>query len=155
MKLIWALLITIFISACSTTKPPKKSFRFEIKDIMSHSELSDAERYVWLGYSMALGLCIKKNNASYDSFPISCEKSARTIMAQTFEEQDNKSQYPDNYIKELFAVYQAGFMESYVWEYHKQKNWQQPINFQEFKTWSKNNLIGHTPQTKFIGKATL
>ena len=159
MKVTLTLMLSLSLMSCSAAASNKSSFRFVIKDIMSHSHLSDKERFIWLGYSMSLAKCIQQRNASYEEFPMDCETSARTIMIQAYEEEDDdkakSKRYSGRYEKELLSVYHAGYMDAYVWEYHGQKNWEKPADYLKFKSWSKTNLPEHTPQTHFIGKVEL
>jgi hypothetical protein len=151
MRKFSVFFVSLILIACSSTetKQSNKTFAY---DIAAHQDISEADRGLWFGYSMGVGMCIQKHSASYEHYPLECEKSARMIMAQMYENETDKSQYTGTYAKALYSVYKAGFVEAYVWVNHHQVGWTEPANVQEFRAWAATNLVDHSPQTKFIGR---
>ncbi|KTF12989.1 hypothetical protein [Pseudoalteromonas sp. 10-33] len=145
------IIFCLFLISCQSTQPKSNSLQFGV-NLNAHPELTEAERSLWFGFSFGLGTCIQNEGASYNNFPISCEVTARTIMAQMYENEPDKSVYKDVYASELYSVYKAGFIEQYVWFFHNQKEWNKPSNIEKYKIWASKNLTTHNQQTKFVGK---
>lgn len=147
MKHSIIFILCILLISCSSTKERPSTFTFN--ENLS-SELTEEERSLWFGYSMGLGMCIKNRNATYKKFPLDCEVTARIIMAQMYENEEDKSGF-SLYIQELYRVYKANLMAAYLWTYYPQPGWRTPSNIEKFKKWEKQHLTSHTPQTKLIG----
>ena len=145
------VIFCIFLISCKSSQSQSDSLQFGL-NLNAHPELTKAEKSLWFGFSLGLGTCIQNERASYENFPMSCEVTARTIMAQMYENKPDKSAYKDPYASELYSVYKAGYMEQYVWHFHNQNEWSKPDSTEEYKVWVLKHLSTHNQQTKFVGK---
>ncbi|RHW74573.1 lysozyme inhibitor LprI family protein [Colwellia sp. RSH04] len=114
--------------------------------IIGKSILNDKNAmHGWLFYGMAL-----------KTWPIELEESgqpnlykrelfARSKTAQIWQElKANKAVTPDKYLDELVIIYEAGFMEEYVWAYiRKSGRTQNNLKLDKFKQWIFVNLPDH------------
>ena len=110
----------------------------------------------WVTYSLVKSACqleLRGDNparqSSYD-----CEFMARKLLVDAWVEK--RAEYPgvsDEYLDELLAVREAGYLDEYTAYYFRRKNWQVPIevDVDAFGEWRRQHLRRHRPQTRIIG----
>ena len=110
----------------------------------------------WVAYSLMKSTCQLEiggdNPARASSFD--CELTARRHLVNAWEEKKQENQtINDEYLDVLGEVQYAGFLAEYTQRYFAKKHWQPPkgLRMSEFKTWGKQYLRGHKPQTRIIG----
>lgn len=110
----------------------------------------------WVSYSLMKSACQLEvggpNPPRVSDY--GCEFTARQHLVQTWEEQ--RQEHPDatdEYLDQLLAVREAGFLDEYTVRYFGRKNWQVPVEVRldEFRHWQKKHLRHHRPQTHLIG----
>ena len=110
----------------------------------------------WVSYSLTRSACQLQiggdNPARASSFD--CELTARKHLLETWREQRAESDTAvDDYLDELLAVADAGYLREYVAHYFGRKAWQLPTDLQtrSFDDWRRKSLRGHKPQTRLTG----
>jgi len=83
-----------------------------------------------------------------------CEFKARNILVEAWAERRAKDPgISDDYLDDLLAVREAGYVDEYTVHYFARDDWQVPVevDVDSFSTWRRSNLRGHRPQTRIIG----
>ena len=77
------------------------------------------------------------------------EIKARTEMIEFY---DKKNYEESSYFYFLQKIYNAGFIDEYVWMYHQRDWWFKPekLRLDEFDKWKIENLVGFVPETRAI-----
>jgi hypothetical protein len=110
----------------------------------------------WVTYSLAKGACqldVGGDNPARQS-TYGCEFSARQLLLDSWA--SHRADDPgltDDYLDQLARVRQAGFLDEYVVQYFRKRNWQVPaeVDKASFRKWRREHLRGHRPQTRIIG----
>lgn len=110
----------------------------------------------WVAYSLAKSVCqlemggdIPARQSSYD-----CEFRARDVLVDAWAEQRAvHSGSSDDYLDDLLAVREAGYLGEYTAFFFRRNHWQVPaaIDLDAFKGWRRKQLRRHRPQTRIIG----
>jgi hypothetical protein len=110
----------------------------------------------WVAYSLMKSTCQLEiggdNPARASSFD--CELTARRHLVNAWNEKKQQNQeIMDDYLDTLSEVQFAGFLGEYTVRFFGKKHWQAPegLRTDEFRTWRKENLHRHRPQTRIIG----
>lgn len=110
----------------------------------------------WVAYSLAKSVCQLEmggeNPARQSSYH--CEFKARNILIDAWTERRAKDPaVSDEYLDDLLAVREAGFVDEYTANYFARENWQVPVevDVEAFAEWRHRHLRGHRPQTRLIG----
>jgi hypothetical protein len=125
---------------------PNKSGGFIYIDtsVMPNSSVAAA----WLVYAASLSSWEKEldRNGNIDSYKR--EVFARESIAKIWKGlKINESRDPDRDLDDLEKIYDAGFMEEYVWIYLRKEGWLKPedLRLDAFKAWADQNLPDHKP----------
>lgn len=110
----------------------------------------------WVAYSLAKSTCqleIGGTNPARNS-SYGCELTSRKILLETWQEQI--IEFPaieDEYLDQLAATREAGYLDEYVVHYFGENEWLVPaeVNKPAFKKWRRKHLRGHKPVTRIIG----
>lgn len=117
---------------------------------------SDPVLQSWVAYSLAKSVCQLElggdNPARQGSYD--CELTARKILVDTWVEQ--RAEDPgisDDYLDELLAVRDAGYLGEYTAHFFRRDHWQVPVEIRldSFAEWRRQHLRGHRPRTRIIG----
>ena len=110
----------------------------------------------WVSYSLTKSTCQLQiggdNPARNSSFD--CELMARRHLLQTWSEKQAETPgLGDSYLDSLMMIRQAGYLDEYVVQYYRQRDWVLPADLDMFsyRKWSGANLRSHRPQTRIIG----
>jgi hypothetical protein len=132
---------------------------FYLADAALHDD--DPVLQSWVSYSLTRSACQLQiggdNPARASSFE--CELIAREHLLETWREQGAEGAAAHDagpageYLNELLAVEQAGFLREYVGRFFKRKSWQLPaeLRTRDFQVWLRQHLRHHKPQTRLIG----
>lgn len=110
----------------------------------------------WVAYSLVKSVCQLElhgdNPARQSSFD--CELTARNALADAWAE--HRAEHPgisDDYLDELLAVREAGFLAEYTAYFFRRSDWQVPdaVDVTAFDGWRRRQLRRHRPQTRIIG----
>ena len=110
----------------------------------------------WVAYSLLKSVCQfqlgGENPARQSSYD--CEFRARNVLVDAWAEQRvENSGISDNYLDELLAVRDAGYLGEYTAYFFRRNNWQVPeeVSLDAFDDWRRQHLRRHRPQTRTIG----
>lgn len=117
---------------------------------------SDPALQSWVAYSLMRSVCQLEapgdNPARYSSYD--CELRARIALVDAWaEHRVENPAISDDYLDQLHAVQQAGYLGAYTAYFLRRKNWQLPdeVDADAFRTWRRLHLRRHRPQTRIIG----
>ena len=117
---------------------------------------SDPVLQSWVAYSLVRSVCQLEspgnNPARHSSY--NCELKARNNLVDAWaEHRADDPRISDNYLDELLAVREAGYLDEYTAYYFRRNNWQLPVSVDvhAFGKWRHRHLRGHRPQTRVIG----
>ena len=77
------------------------------------------------------------------------EIAGRKALAEFWLKQDGT--VADEYLDELALIFQAGYMDEYVWDYYRSAKWTQPetgLDTDAFRAWMRTNLPRHQAETR-------
>ena len=109
----------------------------------------------WVAYSLMKSTCqlelgaeIPSRNSDYG-----CEFTARRHLVEAWETQRLEHGYGDQYLDELLAVRDAGFLDEYTVHFFGRTHWQVPVEVRvkEFRRWQRRHMPDHKPETRIIG----
>jgi hypothetical protein len=110
----------------------------------------------WVAYSLVKSVCQLElrgdNPARHSSYD--CEFTARNVLVDAWAEQRvENSGISDDYLDELLAVRDAGYLGEYTAYFFRRNNWQVPVevDVDAFGEWQRQHLRRHRPQTRIIG----
>ena len=147
------LVLLLIITGCahSTTDTTRAEQRIVIDPSTRKETLP-----VWLWYAGTRAYWMEKK--FFERFP------GTSVYRHTFEEevaaregcvhlwrklklQDGRM---DDYLDDLLAIQQSGFIREYVWLYFGEPDWSKPDNLRllDFDQWQRLHLKSHTPETK-------
>lgn len=114
-----------------------------------------ADTQSWVAYSLDRSTCqlgLGGDNPAHNS-SFDCELGAREALVDTWLEQRRRKQAEDTYLNVLAEVSSAGYLEEYVWHYHRRPGWDRPagLELDAFEEWRRGVLHRHEPQTRLIG----
>lgn len=110
----------------------------------------------WVTYSLAKSVCqleLRGDNPARQNSYV-CEFTARKLLVDAWtEKRAENSAISDDYLDELLAVREAGYLGAYTAYYFRSNNWHVPddIDVDAFSEWRRQHLRGHRPQTRIIG----
>ena len=110
----------------------------------------------WVTYSLIKSACqleLGGNNPARAS-AYGCEFSARMRLLETWEEKlATDPAVEDDYLDQLLAVRNAGFLDEYTVHYFADDTWQVPaeVDIAAFRGWRRQHLGRHRPQTRLVG----
>lgn len=117
---------------------------------------SDPVKQSWVTYSLGRSTCKLQmggeNPARNSNFD--CEFTARKLLLKSWQQElEESSQLADPYLDSLTQVSDAGFLQEYVWDYFRDRDWDEPneLRLRDFQQWKKEHLSQHTAQTRLIG----
>ena len=110
----------------------------------------------WVAYSLMKSTCQLEVGGAIPSraSDFGCEFTARRHLVETWDEQRlENSDISDDYLDDLIAVRDAGYLDEYTVRYFGRPDWQVPVEVQvdDFRRWQRLHLRGHKPQTRLIG----
>ena len=96
--------------------------------------------------SMAITTNVEFNDGDYDKY------SVWLFGYQKFCEELVKADSVDGSNKDLLKIYNAGFLEEYVWYNFQREYWIKPENleFEAYQEWVIKNLKGHEAKPVFM-----
>jgi hypothetical protein len=110
----------------------------------------------WVAYSLTKSVCqlqmggdIPSRQSSYD-----CEFKARSVLVDAWAERRAEDRgISDDYLDELLAVREAGYLDEYTAYFFWQNTWNVSgdVNKNAFGEWRRQHLRRHRPQTRIIG----
>lgn len=110
----------------------------------------------WVSFSLMKSTCQLQiggdNPARNSSFE--CELTARRHLLQTWaEKQHEDPAVSDPYLDALVCIRGAGYLDEYVVQYYRQRDWVLPadLDMVSYRKWSGQNLPAHRTQTRIIG----
>lgn len=110
----------------------------------------------WVAYSLTRSVCQLElggdNPARQNSYD--CEFRARKLLLDAWLEQRSANPgLADDYLDQLLAVREAGYLGAYTAYFFRRGDWQVPaaIDANAFDQWRRRHLRGHRPQTRIIG----
>lgn len=117
---------------------------------------SDPALQSWVAYSLIKSVCQLElggdNPARQSSYD--CEFRSRNVLVDAWAEQRAASpEISDDYLDQLLAVREAGFLAAYTAYFLHRDDWQVPVDVdvESFGQWRRQHLRGHRPQTRLIG----
>lgn len=110
----------------------------------------------WVAYSLTKSVCQLElggdNPARHSSY--GCEFTARNVLVDAWAEQlaENPG-IRDDYLVELLAVREAGYLDEYTAYFFRRNDWRVPVevDLDAFGEWRRSHLRRHRPQTRIIG----
>ncbi len=126
---------------------------FYVADYALTDERADVQS--WVAYSLDRSTCQltlggpnPARNTSYE-----CELGAREALVDTWLEQRSRKAADDAYLDMLAEVSSAGYLDEYVWQYHRRRGWRRPagLEMDAFGAWRSGHLDHHRPQTRLVG----
>ena len=110
----------------------------------------------WVAYSLMKSTCQLEVGGSIPSraSDYGCEFTARRHLVEAWDEQRlEDGDIHDDYLDDLVAVRDAGFLDEYTVRYFGRPDWQVPVEVQvdNFRRWQRQHLRGHKPETRIIG----
>tara|TARA_R110000782_G_scaffold17816_11_gene49559 strand:- start:3205 stop:3717 length:513 start_codon:yes stop_codon:yes gene_type:complete len=110
----------------------------------------------WVTYSLIKSACQLtlggENPARASSFE--CEFRSRQHLANAWEEKLHINPlFSDDYLDQLAAVQNAGYLAEYTVYFHGRKGWTTPpgLRSKSFQRWRQEHLRGHRPMTRITG----
>ena len=117
---------------------------------------SDPALQSWVAYSLVRSVCQLElggaNPARQGSYD--CELTARSALVDAWAEQRaEKPNIGDDYLEELLAVREAGYLDEYTAYFFGRKDWQVPVDLDvdAFAQWRRQHLRRHRSQTRLVG----
>jgi len=117
---------------------------------------SDPVLQSWVAYSLVKSVCqleLRGDNPARQS-SYGCEFTARNNLVNAWaEERAEDPAISDDYLDELLAVREAGYLDEYTAYFFRRDNWQVPVEVDvtAFGEWRRQHLHRHRPQTRIIG----
>jgi uncharacterized protein YcfL len=110
-------------------------------DDFTKSEIQSSAYWTLYGITKVMLLSDTFQNDTFEN-----EVYARAILAELVKDLSGLN----NYFTYLKMIYDDGFMEEYIWVYHKKPWWDEPENLDldNFRKWKEKNLTSFTPETK-------
>ena len=153
-----AFLILVMLAACSGEVYVRDGVTDGDTFYLAERALSDDDPAYqsWVTYSLARSTCQLEmggdNPARESSFD--CELSSRHLMLDTWQEKQLIDPViDDEYLDDLSAIRQAGFLDEYVARHFRRNDWELPddLRMSSYRRWMKTNLPYHDPETRITG----
>ena len=151
-------LVLILLAACSGEVYVRDGVTDGDTFYLAERALSDDDPAYqsWVTYSLARSTCQLEiggdNPARQNSYD--CEVSSRHLLLDTWQEKQlGDPAIRDDYLDDLNAVRQAGFLDEYVARHFRRNGWELPDDLQmsSYRRWMRSNLPYHDPETRITG----
>lgn len=157
MRLLVTLLL-VAVAGCDTSIYVRDGVTDGDTFYLSEQALVDDDPVLqsWVTYSLAKSACQLEeggtNPARVNTY--GCEFSSRQLLLDSWDlKRAGNPAVRHEYLDQLVAVREAGYLDEYVVHYFGTRHWQVPaeVDVDGFRGWKRRHLRGHRPETRLIG----